>query len=103
MLPHQIADELNALGHDAISPLSLGEPTLADVELIAIATSQERVIVTENWRDFASVTRCAVLFVRKSWWPAAGLAQRLTAALIRWSDSNPERGPWAHWLEAEYR
>jgi hypothetical protein len=103
MLPSQIAEELNASGHDAISPWSLGSPRLADSVLIDIAIADVRVIVTENRSDFAAVTRCAVLFVRKSWWPPAVLAPRLATALVRWANANPTPGLWARWLDAEFR
>jgi len=103
MLPAQIADQLNLLGHDAVSPVSLGSSTLPDTVLIEVATSDIRVIVTENIKDFADVTRCPVLLVRKHWWPSAALAQRVAAAVDSWSKANPEPGFWARWLEAEFR
>jgi hypothetical protein len=103
MLPPQIADQLNALGHDAISPWTLGTPTLPDAAVIERAISEGRVIVTEDMGDFAGVTRCSAVFVRKSWWPPEVLAPRLTTALSRWAEANPEPGFWARWLDAEFR
>ena len=103
MLPPQVADQLNALGHDALSPASLGSPSLPDRVLIDIAASDARVIVTENISDFASVTRCTVLFVRKDWWPQAALVPRIAAAVDRWANIDPNPGPWAVWLPTELR
>ena len=103
MLPSQTAKELNASGHDAISPWSLGSPRLADSVLIDMAIADGRVIVTENMSDFASVTRCTVLFVRKDWWPPEALSSRVAAALDSWASANPEPGFWARWLDAELR
>ena len=60
-------------------------------------------IVTENASDFAHVTACAVLLVRKSWWPAATLTPSLVDALDRWAAAHADPGPWAHWMEAEFR
>jgi hypothetical protein len=98
-----VADQLSARGHDAVSPISLGTPRMLDEAVIDLAISDSRIIVTENMADFASVTRCTVLFALKDWWPREALAQRLTAALERWATANPEPGKYARWLEAEFR
>ena len=76
---------------------------MPDEVLIEIATTNSRVIVTENIRDFAKVTTCPVVLVRKSWWPPEALSRRLAAALERWATANPEPGPWPQWLDAEFR
>ena len=68
-----------------------------------LATEQGRVIVTENAVDFAAVTSCPVLLVRKAWWSPKTLSERLATALGRWGAANPEPGPWAHWLSADIR
>jgi hypothetical protein len=103
MLPPQVADLLGAAGHDATTPAGLGAHNLPDDVLVQLAGADGRVIVTENACDFATVTACPVVFVRKSWWPSASLAVSLTAALDRWASANPDPGPWPHWLPAELR
>lgn len=103
MFPPQVAERLNAAGHDAVTPATLGAGNLPDEALIEIATAQQRVIVTENASDFAQVTSCVVLFVLKSWWPRQVLAPRLAEALARWAAAHPEPGPWPHWLDADLR
>ncbi len=106
MFPPQTVDLLNSAGRDAVSPTILGAANRPDEVLIAIATEQGRVIATKNAQDFAAAATCTVLFVRKSWWPAAGLAARLAHALDRWSTADPEPGHWPHWphwLPAELR
>jgi hypothetical protein len=103
MLPPKVADDLNKSGHDAVTPTTLGAHNLPDDVLIELASAQGRVIVTENASDFAHVTTCPVLLVRKSWWPQHVVAARLATALDRWAATNPEPGSWAHWLEAELR
>lgn len=103
MLPPQVADDLDALGHDARTPVQLGAHNLSDDALIQIATAERRVIVTENAVDFAHVTTCAVLFVLKSWWPRNTLAARLTTAIDAWARQNPGAGDWPHWLPASLR
>jgi hypothetical protein len=75
---------------------------LPDDELVRVADLEGRVIVTENARDFANAT-CTVLLIRKSWWPAAALPERLCAAINRWAHSTPEPGAWAHWLPLDLR
>lgn len=103
MLPPGVADRLNAAGHDAVTPVQRGGHDVDDGELVEVATAEGRVIVTENARDFADATACAVLLVRKSWWPAGGLAARLADALGRWAAAHPEPGPWPVWMETAVR
>jgi Domain of unknown function (DUF5615) len=103
MLPPATADRLAAAGHDATTPLRLGAHNLPDETLIALATADHRVIVTENAADFAGVSVCPVLLVRKSWWPQGSLALNLAAALDRWASMNAQPGNWAHWLADDLR
>lgn len=103
MFPAQVADRLRSAGHDAVTPDQLGAHNLTDDVLIQIASAEERVIVTENASDFAHVTTCEVLFVRKSWWPVEGLTASIAEALIRWAAAHPDPGPWPHWMEAAVR
>ena len=103
MLPPAVAELLDALGHDATTPAKLGAHNLSDDVLVQLAGAEKRALVTENAGDFAAVTDCPLLFVRKSWWPTASLASKLAAALDRWAHANPEPGPWSHWLSADLR
>jgi uncharacterized protein with PIN domain len=103
MLPPDIAARLRDLGHDAVTPAELGAYNLPDDSLILLATSDKRVIVTENAVDFAHVRTCPVLFVRKRWWPRTALVERLAKALDVWAKANPEPGDWPHWMSREVR
>ena len=103
MLPPRVAELLGEHGHDATTPTQLGAHNLPDDVLVQLAAAKDRAIVTENASDLAAGTACAVLLVRKAWWPAASLAQMLTSGLDRWAKANPEPGCWAHWLAAELR
>ncbi len=103
MLPPASTEILDALAHTATTPLRLGAANLTDAELIRIAAHEDWIIVTENARDFASASSCAVLLVRKSWLPLGSLALDLASALDRWALANPAPGPWAHVLEADLR
>lgn len=103
MLPPQVADRLNDIGHDAVTPAAVGAHNLPDDVLVELASVDQRVIVTENASDFARAATCPVLLVRKSWWPSEALASRMAAALDRWAAANADPGSWAHWLEGEFR
>ncbi len=103
MLPPRTVELLAAGGHHATTPAQLGAHNLSDDTLIALAVAEERVIVTENASDFAAVTTCPVLLVRKAWWPPESLAPKLADALKRWASTHQEPGHWAHWLPAELR
>jgi hypothetical protein len=103
MLPPEATDLLAAAGHDATTPALLGAHNLPDDTLVALAAAERRVIVTENATDFAAVTACPVLLVRKAWWPARSLAPRLAAGIDRWAQVSDEPGSWAHWLAQELR
>lgn len=103
MLPPSLVDLLGALGHGATTPAELGAHNLPDDVLMQLAAGSGMVVVTENASDFATVTDCAVLFVRKSWWSAGSLAPSLASALGRWAVANPDPGPWPHWLPSEHR
>ncbi len=103
MLPPDTAELLLAAGHDATTPARLGAHNLPDDTLIALAAGDRRVIVTENASDFAAVTVCPVLLVRKSWWPQESLAAKLAVAIERWARVDEQPGNWAHWLPADLR
>lgn len=103
MLPPSVVELLDALGHDATTPSKLGAHNLPDDVLVQLAGAENRVVVTENASDFAAVTDCPVLFLRKSWWPTRSLASNLASALDRWAAANPEPGPWSHWLPSDLR
>lgn len=103
MLPPDTAELLLAAGHDAATPVQLGAHNLPDNTLITLAAAETRVIVTENALDFAAVTVCPVLLVRKSWWPQGSLPSKLADALDRWATINEQPGNWAHWLPADLR
>jgi Domain of unknown function (DUF5615) len=103
MLPPSVVDRLDALGHVATTPTTLGAHNLPDEVLVQLASASGMVIVTGNASDVAAVTDCAVLFVRKSWWAMESLAPSLASALDRWAVANPDPGPWPHWLSSELR
>jgi len=107
MLPPSTAEELNALGHDAISVATAGLAGTDDEWVYAEALKQSRVVVTENFSDFAAIAAqrlanddpCVpVVLVRKSDHPRGGaLPHHLARHLHQWASENPNPYPGPHW------
>jgi hypothetical protein len=107
MLPPTTAEELNARGHDATSLREAGLRGLEDAEVLAFAVKERRVLVTENFGDFAMLLDqrqaevrpvTPVVFVRKSAFPSGRvLPVRLAARLDRWAQRNPDPYHGLHW------
>ena len=77
-----------------------------DVEVYRRAVEEGRVLVTENFVDFAALTErhaagddplATVVFVRKGAFPAAGLARHLAAHLHAWAEATPGPSAGVHW------
>lgn len=107
MLPPATAEELNALGHDAVGVAAVGLAGVDDESVYAEALKQNRVVVTENFSDFATIAgqRLAnddpcvpVVLVRKADHPRGGaLAHHLANHLHQWATQNPTPYPSTHW------
>lgn len=107
MLPPAIATELEALGHDAVSVREAELVETADEVIYGVAVDAQRVVVTENFADFARLVetraandeRCVpVVFVRKRSFPRGrGLARHLAGHLHKWAVDNPDPYPGLHW------
>jgi predicted nuclease of predicted toxin-antitoxin system len=107
MLPATAAAELVALGHEALSVAEAGLAGASDDVLYDLAVKENRVLVSENFADFATIVKervarnepCApVVFVRKQDFPRRGaLAPRLAQHLHEWAVDNPDPFPGVHW------
>ena len=107
MLPPATASDLNALGHDAVNVRDVGLVETDDEVIYGMAVDARRVIVTENFADFARLveTRAAneepcvrVVFVRKRSFPRErGLARHLASHLHKWALDNPDPYRGLHW------
>ena len=107
MLPPTTAEELNALGHDAVSVAAAGLAGADDETVYAEALRENRVVVTENFSDFSAIAgqRLAsddpctpVVFVRKTDHPlGGGLPHHLARHLHQWATQNPTPYPGPHW------
>ena len=107
MLPPAAAAELAAFGHDALSVTEAGLAGRDDAAVYQTAVEQQRVIVTENFADFAAITNdrlaagapCVpVVFVRKRQHSrGSALGPALARHLHDWSVANPNPYPGVHW------
>lgn len=107
MLPPATAEELRAKGHAAVAVADLDRQGAADAELFDLAARQQRILVTENFSDYAALVEAAltsdasctaVVFVRTSSMPAGGaLASHLATQLDDWASRNPDPYLGLHW------
>ena len=107
MLPRALAQRLIELGHDAVSVHDVELAGATDNEVFELAVLQDRLIVTENFADFARLLEerqnsdapsVPIVFVRKSSFPrGGGLATHLAKHLDMWAHDHrdPYIGP--HW------
>ena len=82
MLPPAAADELERLGHDAVSVLRMEMGAADDAKVFERAVTDGRVIVTENFADFAALLAdrqnrgepsTPIVFVRRDSLPRRGI------------------------------
>ena len=107
MLPRTLAQQLTDLDHDAVTVHDVDLAGPSDDDGFELAVLQERLIVTENFADFArlleqqqnsGVPCVPVVFVRKSSFRrGGGLAAHLAKRLDKWArdHQDPYIGP--HW------
>ena len=109
MLPHTTATILNELGHDAVSVVETELRSATDEVIYATAAEHDRVVVTEDKRDFGRILKQAyasgdalapVVVVRRARLGRGGaLPTALAEALHRWSVQNPDPFLGAHYLQ----
>jgi predicted nuclease of predicted toxin-antitoxin system len=107
MLPPSTATELVALGHDAVGARAAGLGEAPDEQVYDLAVREGRVVVTENFADYARLVEARVaaeqpcvpvVFVRKRNHPrGGGLGKHLAARLDAWAADNPDPYPGLHW------
>jgi hypothetical protein len=107
MLPQAVAEELRDKGHDAVAVFELDMQGAPDQDVFDLAVSQKRIVVTENFADFAALVDrrqsddepgTPVVFVRKSSFPAGGaLSAHLAEHLDEWAHENPDPYTGLHW------
>lgn len=107
MLPPATAAELAAFGHETLTAAEAGLAGSDDGAVYETAVEQQRIIVTENFADFATIAKhrlargepsVPVVFVRKRQHPrGSALAPALARRLHEWSVANPHPYPGVHW------
>ena len=107
MIPPAAADELDRLGHDAVSVLRIEMGAADDARVFERAVTDGRVIVTENFADFAALLAdrqnrgersTPIVFVRRDNFPRRGaLAAHLARKLDEWARANPEPFVGLYW------
>jgi len=88
------------MGHDAVSVLRIPMAATDDGDVFDHAAEEGRVVVTENFADFADLLAerqnrgapsVPILFVRCDSFPRRGaLANHLAQRLHQWAQANPE-------------
>lgn len=100
MFPPSVCPLLVERGHSAVHVLDLGLVARPDVEVIAAARAEDRVVVTENVADFAAVTDLVVVCVLKRKLPDRGMAAHLADLIDNWARANPDPYRGLHWPPA---
>jgi predicted nuclease of predicted toxin-antitoxin system len=109
MFSPAVARHLTDLGHDARHVRDLGLAGRTDDEVLDRATTEDRVVVTENAVDFVPlldaaasaglVTAPVVLALKRTLPADAGaMAHELAKRLARWADNHPDPYRHVHWL-----
>lgn len=109
MFGEAVATHLRATGHDAAHVAELGLRAAADPDLLTLAASQARVVVTENAADFlplldariaAGVEVPPVVIALKANLPrgAAPMSRSLADKLDAWAGDTKDPYHYVHWL-----
>ncbi|NMG22980.1 DUF5615 family PIN-like protein [Brasilonema bromeliae] len=86
--PYEVVEHLRDLGHDVVTVQEAGKANLKipDDEVLAFASSNERVVLTLNRRDFKRLHRYvpshAGIIVCTDDVDRSGLAKRINAAIL---------------------
>lgn len=97
MFPPSTCEPLAARGHDAVHVRDRGVDARPDQEVAAVAAQENRVLVTENVKDFAAEQDLVIVCVLKSRLPARGLADYLAQLLDRWASEDADPYVGLHW------
>ena len=107
MYPPAAAAELERFGHDAHSVAGSVLAGSDDEHLYELAAGEDRVMVTENFADYAFLVtrslergtpRGVVAFVSKSDLPSGtAMCPALARRLDTWAGANPSPPPGTHW------
>ena len=97
MFPSATCASLTKCGHDAIHVRHRGVDARPDPEVAAVAIRENRVLVTENVKDFAEEVDLVIVCVLKSRLRRKGMAEHLAGTLDAWAQSHPDPYLGLHW------
>jgi hypothetical protein len=83
--------------HDAVHGRDRGLDARPDSEVATVAAREERVLVTENVKDFAGVRGIALVCMLMSRLPPHGMDVHLASVLDGWAAVNSEPYLGLHW------
>jgi|SRR5262245_7026836 len=97
MFPPSTCVALAKRGHDAVHVRERGLNARSDPEVAAAAAREDRVLVTENVKDFARERDVVIVFVLKSRLRQRGMIEHLAQLLDGWATANPDPYVGLHW------
>jgi hypothetical protein len=97
MFPSATCEQLVADGHDAVHVRDRGVDARPDAEVATVAAAEERIVVTENVRDFAHEQGIVVLCVLKSRLPAGAMHVHLATLVSSWAEHHRDPYRGLHW------
>lgn len=103
MFPSATCQHLAARGHDAVHVRDRGMNARPDTEVAALAAREDRVLVTENVKDFARTEGIVIVCMLKSRLRGSGMDEDLATVLADWADVNTEPYLGLHWPPAPPR
>jgi len=109
MFSQDVASQLRDDGHDAVHVAELGLLAAPDSDLLIVAATQARVVVTENAADFlplldariaAGLDVTAVVIALKSNLPrgSRAMSHALATKLHAWAQEMTDPYHYVHWL-----
>jgi predicted nuclease of predicted toxin-antitoxin system len=104
MFPPVTCQRLAAHGHDAVHVRDRGVDARPDTEVAALAARENRVLVTENVKDFAWSEGIVIVCVLRSRLRTRDMDEQLAAVLDAWAEAN-DNEPYVglHWPSAAPR
>ncbi len=97
MFPPVTCQRLAERGHDAVHVRDRGVDARPDTDVAVVAARENRVLVTENVKDFARTEDIVIVCVLKSRLRTHGMDKHLAAVLDAWSDVNDDPYVGLHW------
>lgn len=97
MFPPVTCQRLAERGHDAVHVRDRGVDARPDTEVAALAAHENRVLGTENVKDFARTEGIVIVCALKSRLRARGMDEQLAAVLDAWAEANDKPYVGLHW------